>query len=42
MKKDEIPFEGRVTCILAAAVFAAGLVRLGIGLRELQVDDAAD
>ena len=42
MKRGDVPFEGRVACLLAAAVFMAGLVRLGMGLRELQVDDAAD
>ena len=42
MKRDDIPFGGRVACVLAAVVFTAGLVRLGMGLRELQVEDAAD
>jgi len=42
MKRDEVSFGGRAACVLAAVVFAAGLVRLCMGLREIQVDDAAD
>jgi len=42
MKRDDVPFGGRAACLLAAVVFAAGLARLGIGLREIQVNDAAD
>ena len=42
MKKDDVPFEGRAACVIAAVVFAAGLARLGMGLRDLQVEDAAD
>ena len=41
MKRAEPPVVSGFACLCLAALFAAGLVRLGIKLREIQVDEAA-
>ena len=42
MKRAEPPVVSGIACVCVAALFVAGLVRLGIGLREIQVNEAAD
>ena len=41
MKKAEPPVVSGFACLCVAVVFVAGLLRLGIELREIQVEDAA-
>ena len=42
MKRAEPPVVSGFACILLGALFAAGLARLGVKLREIQVDEAAE
>ena len=41
MKKAEPPVVSGLACLCLAVLFAAGLLRLGIKLKEIQVDEAA-
>jgi len=41
MKRDEPPVVSRFACLCVAMTFVAGLVRLGMELKEIQVEDAA-
>ena len=42
MNRDEQPVVSGLSCLVLAAVFAAGLLHLGVRLKEVQVDDSAD
>ena len=41
MSRDDRPVVSGLACLLVAATFAAGLLRLGVKLKEIQVDDSA-
>ena len=41
-RDDPQPVVSGLSCLLLAAVFAAGLLHLGVRLKEVQVDDSAD
>ena len=41
MKRVEPPVVSGFACLCVAVTFVAGLVRLGMELKEIQIDDAA-
>ena len=41
MSKDDRPVVSGLACLIVAVFFAAGLLRLGVKLKEIQVDDSA-
>lgn len=42
MNRDDQPVVSGLSCLLLAVLFAAGLVHLGVRLKEVQIDDSAD
>ena len=41
-RDDAQPVVSGLSCLLLAAAFAAGLLHLGVRLKEVQIDDSAD
>ena len=42
MSRDDQPVVSGLSCLLLAVLFAAGLVHLGVRLKEVQIDESAD